>query len=340
VSLLAFLLLAQTVPGTAWEDCAPEAAGLSREKLDALRDLASGRGCVVRGGRLAYTWGDASKSADVASAVKPVISTLLLMAVHEGKLLSVDARVADVEPRLTGKDAAITWRHLACQLSGYGLEEAPGAAYAYNDYALALYYDALMEKVFRENGTKVLKDRLGGALGFQDPVTFEAFGSKDRPGRLAISPRDFARFGLLVLRGGTWGDRTLVPPGLLYMSISSAIPASTPRTGGKDGTMLPGQRTLGGAKNITPVGPGYYSFNWWLNGVDDQRRQLFVEGPGELVAALGHGGTRALWIFPSLDLVVSWNDAKIDDHDRSPGNPDSKINRAVRLMVESVIRAR
>ena len=102
--------------------------------------------------------------------------------------------------------------------------------------------------------------------------------------------------------------------------------------------MIPDQRTLGGGKNDTPVGPGYYSFNWWMNGIDEQRRMLFVDGPGDLVAALGHGGKRALWILPSLDLVVSWNDSFVDDLDRSPGNGSAKINRAVRLMVEAVAR--
>ena len=124
------------------------------------------------------------------------------------------------------------------------------------------------------------------------------------------------------------------------MSISSTIPADTPLTLGKESGLLPGQRTLGGSRNITKVGPGYYSFNWWLNGVDDRRRQLFSDGPGDLVAALGHGGKRALWIFPSIDLVVSWNDAATDDHDQSPGNPESKLNRAVRLLLESAAGSR
>jgi CubicO group peptidase (beta-lactamase class C family) len=335
--LLAALLL-QAVPGAAWEERAPKAAGLDAQKLDALRDLAGGRGCVVRGGALVYSWGDLAKSADVASAVKPVISTLLLMAVQEEKLDGVDSPASAVEPRLAGKNGAITWRHLASQTSGYGLDEAPGEAYAYNDFALALYYDTLMDKVYRAAGTDVLRDRLARPLGFQDPFTFEAFGPKDRPGRLAVSVRDFARFGLLVLRGGKWGDRQIVTPGLMYLSISAPVPAATPRTRGGDGGMIEGQRTLGGSRNITPVGPGLYSFNWWLNGTDDRGRQLFVDGPGDLVAALGHGGKRALWILPSLDLVVSWNDSTIDDHDRSPGNPDAAINRAVKLMAESVIK--
>jgi CubicO group peptidase (beta-lactamase class C family) len=334
------LLLLQTIPGAAWEERTPEAAGLSREKLDALRDLAGGRGCVVKGGTLVYSWGDAAKSADVASAVKPVISTLLLIAVQEGKLENVDAAVSRVEPRLSGKNHSITWRQLASQTSGYGLEELPGAAYAYNDFALALYYDSLMAGVFREAGTDVLRKRLGEVLGFQDPCTFEAFGPKDRPGRLAISPRDFARFGLLALRGGRWGDRQVVDAGLMYLSISAPIPAATPRTSGKEGEMIPGQRSLGGTRNITPAGPGLYSFNWWVNGTDDQGRQLFVDGPADLVAALGHGGKRALWILPSRDLVVSWNDATTDDHDRCPGTHNAKLNQAVRLMAESAVRAR
>ncbi|MGC9327087.1 MAG: hypothetical protein ACP5I1_05610, partial [Candidatus Hinthialibacter sp.] len=97
--------------------CEPQAVGLDQEKLDALRDLAGGRGCVIRHGYLAYSWGDPSKSRDVASAFKPVLSTLLCFAIQEGKIAGPDERVARFEPRLkeinNGKDAAMTWRHLA-----------------------------------------------------------------------------------------------------------------------------------------------------------------------------------------------------------------------------------
>jgi CubicO group peptidase (beta-lactamase class C family) len=140
-------------PGEAWQERKPDDVGLKAEKLAALRDLVGGRGCVVRNGYLVYSWGDVARSGDVASAVKPFISTLLLLAIQEGKLKSVDDLVAEHEPRLKelngGKDAGITWRHLASQTSGYGLGEAPGAAYAYNDFALALYYDTRMSLRFR-----------------------------------------------------------------------------------------------------------------------------------------------------------------------------------------------
>jgi CubicO group peptidase (beta-lactamase class C family) len=228
---------------------------------------------------LAYAWGDVTKSAAVDA--QPVLGTLLMMAVDEGRLSGVDARVSEVEPRLTGKAASITWRQLAHPLPGLALEEPLGA---------------LMGKVFRQTESGALKQRLADVLRFQDPYT-----------DAAMSPRDYARYGLLILRGGSWGERQVVSAPLTYLSISAPV-------------------------------PGYRSFGWWLNGIDDQRRQLFVDGPGDLVAGLGDGGRQALWILPSLDLIVSWNDAGVGDLDRCPGNPDATLNRAVRLMVESAAR--
>jgi CubicO group peptidase (beta-lactamase class C family) len=333
---------ARCYPGDDWEKRAPAEAGLSAAKLQALSELVGGRGCVVRQGHLVYTWGDPARSGDIASAVKPILSTLLLMAVQQGKITSVDARVADFEPGLRtlngGKDAAIAWRHLASQTSGYGLSERPGEAYAYNDFALALYYDTLMRRVYQQDGTHVLKEQLGNVLGFQDRYTFEAFGPQNRPGRLAISLRDLARFGLLMARGGKWRERQILKPELVHLAISSPVRADLPRTAGKDADMLPKQRSLGGGKDQTPAGPGYYSFNWWLNRTDKDGRRLYVDAPPDAFAAVGHGGERALWVIPSLDLVVAWNDAKINDHDTSPGNPGTRCNRVARLLREAVQR--
>jgi CubicO group peptidase (beta-lactamase class C family) len=329
-------------PAAEWEKHTPEQVGLSAEKLKSLAGLAGGRGCVVRHGYLVYTWGDPAKSGDIASAVKPVVSTLLLLAVQQGKLKDVEAKLADFEPRLRalngGKDAGITWRHLASQTSGYGLAEAPGVAYAYNDFALALYYDTLTRQLYKQDGTRVLKEQLGDVLGFQDRYTFEAFGPDDRPGRLAISVRDLARFGLLNLRGGRWRDRQVLTPESVRTILSSPVPAGLPRTRGREADMLPKQRSLGGGKDQTPAGPGYYSFNWWHNRTDNGGRRLYMDAPPDTFVAMGHGGQRALWVVPSLDLVVALNDAKIDDHDASPGNPKTKCNQAARLMRDAVLR--
>jgi len=324
-------------PAAQWEKRMPAEVGLSREKLDALMELVGGRGCVVRQGCMVFSWGDQSRSSDVASAFKPILSTLLLLAVQEGRLKGVDDRVAEFEPRLKtlnqGKDAIITWRHLASQTSGYGLADAPGAAYAYNDFALTLYYKLLTHQVFRTNGTEVLRTRLADPLQFEDAYTFNAFQRADRDGRLALSVRDLARIGLLYLRNGQWRDKQVMRPDLIRMAINSPISAATPLTSGREAEMLPAQHSIGGTRNITPVGPGYYSFNWWLNRTNLAGQRLFVDAPPDTYVASGHGGKRALWIFPSLDLIVCWNDSSIADHDQSPGNPDTKLNQAARLMV-------
>ncbi len=328
-------------PDKSWKRLKPKEAGLSEEKLERLKNFVGGCGCVVRHGYLVYMWGDYTKSIDVASAVKPVISTLLLFAIQENRLRSVDDKVADFEPRLKelndGKDGNITWRHLACQISGYGLIEAPGEAWAYNDYAYALFYDILTQKVFKDDGTNILKTRLAEVLQFEDPYTFEAFGPHDRPGRLAISVRDFARFGLLYLCSGKWRGRQILREDLVKLVISSPVPADIPRTSGKEAEMLPNQRSLGGGKNITPNGPGYYSFGWWLNRLDREGRRLYPYAPEDTYAAQGHNGKRSLWIFPSLDLIVSWNETNVNDHDDNPINPNTRCNRAVRIIMESLI---
>ncbi|MBM3494516.1 MAG: serine hydrolase [Armatimonadetes bacterium] len=317
----------------------PESVGLRSDKLVDLEKLVQGRGCVVRHGLMAYTWGDQSRSADIASAVKPVISTLLLMAVRSGKLKSPDSEVSEVVPALSelngGKDAAITWRHLASQTSGYGLIEKPGAAYAYNDFALALYYDALMEHVYRQSGTEVFRAVVGEPIGFEDRYSFDGLGKADRRGRLSVSVRDFARFGLLCLRDGMWNGRRILPRGLMRQALGSIVAPTLPRSSGRDADMLAGQRTLGGGKNQTPTGPGYYTFNWWVNGIGPGGKRLYVDGPPDLYLAGGHGGKRMLVVIPSLDIVVSWNDSPINDHDASPGNPNTLCNRAAKLIVEA-----
>ncbi|MBM3876949.1 MAG: hypothetical protein FJ386_09560 [Verrucomicrobia bacterium] len=326
-------------PGKCWQECTPAEARLSAGKLATLSELAAGRGCVVRHGKVAFTWGDQTRSYDVASAMKPVISTMLFLAIAEGRLASPDARVADFEPRLlalpNGKDAAITWRHLASQTSGYGLTEPPGAAYSYNDFALALYYDTLTTGVFKQPGIEVFRSRLAAPMQFEDAISFD----KPRAGRLALSVRDFARFGLLCLHRGNWDGRQLVEAKAFDAMLGSVVPPAMPRTAGRDAAMIEGQRSIGGTRNITPAGPGFYSFNWWLNRTNALGQRLYRDLPPETFIAAGHGGKRMLIIVPSWNLVVSWNDSVIDDHDASPGNPETKANRAARLLNAAVLDA-
>ncbi|MDZ7378796.1 MAG: hypothetical protein ONB06_05545, partial [candidate division KSB1 bacterium] len=77
---------------------------------------------------------------------------------------------------------------------------------------------------------------------------------------------------------------------------------------------------------------------WWLNRTDKNGNRLFVDAPPDAYIASGHGGKRMLWVLPSLDLIVCWNDSHVDDHDVSPGNPNTQCNQAARLMREAVVK--
>ncbi len=315
-------------PDATWETRAPEQVGLSRAKLDALRNLVGGRGCVVRHGYMVYTWGDQSKRADVASAAKPWYSHFLFKALEEDKITSLNDLVRTVEPKLDHinanlgyKDRNITWWHLANQVSCYGVSEAPGTAYDYNDWQMALLWDTLFLKVygatFETVDQQVLHPWLTDLLQCQDNPTFMAFGIKDRPGRLAVSVRDFARFGLLYLHKGHWHGRQLITEEHATMAVTSPLPNSIPRTTGKQAEMIPGQRSIGSRRIPDDQCDhlGSYSWLWWTNGVDREGRRHWPDAPADAYGAFGHGGPRAMIVIPSLDLILSWNDARIRGRD-------------------------
>jgi hypothetical protein len=317
---------ADSDPGAGpWPQASPVEVGIDPAALRECGEFFGGRGCVVRRGRLVHSWGDITRAADVASAVKPVFSFFLFKALEAGRIGGLDETVVRWEPRLADlnaalghKDREITWRHLANQTAGYGVAERPGTAFCYNDWQMALFADLLFNRVYGaawpEVDAQVLRPLLTGPLGCEDQPGLLAFGAGDRAGRLAISPRDFARFGQLFLQRGRWGGRQLLREDLAVLAVSSPLPASLPRAGMNTAEMLPGQRTLGSRKipdNQTDHFGGY-SWLWWVNGVGSDGRRHWPDAPTNLFAALGHGGIRGVAVMPELDLVVSWNDGQTD----------------------------
>jgi CubicO group peptidase (beta-lactamase class C family) len=329
-------------PGKEWAIKRPEQVGLNITKLKEIGGYAGGFGCVVRQGYMVYSWGDASRRKDVASAAKPFYSHFLFKAVENGKISSLDELVNRWEPRLNQinkdrgyKDRNIRWRDFANQISCYGLAEAPGTAYAYNDWQMALFWDLLFKKVYGVSyetvDAEVLHPQLSDQLQCQDNPTFMAFGVKDRPGRLAISPRDFARFGLLYLRKGKWKGKQLISVNHATMAVTGPLPNSIPRTAGQQAEMIPGQRSIG-SKRIPDNQcdhVGSYSWLWWTNGVGRDGARHWPDVPVDTYGCFGHGGLRAMVVMPSKDLIISWNDTKIRGSEME--------NHALKLLKESVI---
>ncbi len=328
-------------PGREWMTQPPAQVGLLADRLKAFGDYVGGFGCVVRHGYMVYTWGDASRRMDVASAAKPVYAHLLFKAVEDGRIFNLDEPVCRWEPRLKGinaslghKDSRITWRHMANQVSCYGLVEEPGTAYAYNDWQMSLLWDTLFTRVYGAAystvDSQVLHSQLTDLLGCQDNPTFMAFGVQDRPGRLAISPRDFARFGLLYLHGGRWQEAQLLSPEYARMAVTDPLPNAIPRAGNEAAEMIPGQRSIG--SKVIPDNQtdhmGSYSWLWWLNGVDREGKRHWPDAPVDACGCFGHGGKRAMAVLPSLDLIVSWNDTRIDGREME--------NEAFRLLLDAI----
>jgi len=333
-------------PGQTWATRTPAQVGMNIAKLKAFSTFVGGRGCVVRHGYMVYSWGDVGRRADVASACKPFYSHFLFKAIEDGKIQSVDQPVVRWEPRLGQinkdlgyKDRKIRWRDLANQTSCYQLVETPGSAFDYNDWQMALFWDTLFLKVYGATYDNVDKSvfhpLLTDPLQCQDNPTMMAFGTHDRPGRVGISVRDFARFGLLYLHQGDWHGKQLISRAHAKLAVTSPLPNSISRAGNKGAEMIPGQHSLGSRNRPDNQTDhfGSYSWLWWINGVDRHGTQMFPDAPPDLYGAFGHGGPRAMWVIPSLDIVVSYNDARMKTWVSGRDNP---TNTAMRLLVHAL----
>ncbi len=346
---LATTSAAETVyPGKTWATKTPAEMGLNTEGLKEFSRFVGGRGCVVRHGFMVCTWGDVGRRADVASAAKPLYSHFLFKAVEDGRIEGLDEKVVRWESRLGKinsaighKDRDIAWRHMANQTSCYQLLEEPGTAYAYNDWQMALFWDTLFLKVYGATydtvDERVFRPLLTDDLQCEDNPTMMAFGTGNRPGRVGISVRDFARFGLLYLRKGNWSGKQLISEKHAVMAVTSPLPNSVPRAGSKAAEMISGQRSVGSRSKPDNQTDhfGSYSWLWWVNGVDRDGTRMWPNAPEDTYGAFGHGGPRAMWVMPGLDIVVSYNDANMR---RWNSGTDSPTNQAMKLLVQSVNR--
>jgi len=156
-------------PGGEWERAAPGEVGLDAGALDRLGgwlgENAGGqpfRVLVVRHGYLVAEWEQGLSTLDtrrLASAAKSVFSSVLGIAVAEGKIPSADARVIDYYPEMMDvpkglgpkegryvfpKDRNITFRQLICNTSGYMKPgEEPGKVFLYQTFGMNILTHAL-----------------------------------------------------------------------------------------------------------------------------------------------------------------------------------------------------
>ena len=328
--------LPPTFPGASWETKTPSELGLDSVKLAQVRGSVGGVGCIAKDGYMVMEWSSSSKS-DWASAMKPVMSTMLFFAVYEGKLQGINALVDSVVQRLwsgkqlIAKDKTMTFRHLADMVSGYALPEAPGAAWGYNDYAINLYSKTLFDGVFGQSPDAAARhaDRLG-VLQFQDG---SIFGSRSGYG-LSTSPRDFARIGWFWANKGNWNGRQILPDSFFTNYMKPDVPGSLPRTAGGSNDYLNVYFT-GGGTDQSEWGPGIYGFNWWFNGlVGTTGKRAWPDAPHDLIMANGHWNRELIVIYPSLGLIAA---ARGNWGTLDPGNANASMNRYLKLLKDAVL---
>lgn len=156
----------------------------------------------------------------MASAQKSVASFLVGIAQAKG-LLKIDDPVnqylgagwSRAEPT---QEKAVTIRHLITMTSGLSdrgvFEHKPGTRWRYNTpvYARSVDVVAAAAKMDRHELTRkwitqpvAMADSTWASRGAVGARIGNAFG-------FATTARDLARFGLMVLAGGKWGDKTIL----------------------------------------------------------------------------------------------------------------------------------
>jgi len=165
--------------------------------------------------------------------------------------------------------------------------QEPGAYYEYNDVRINRFSLSLL-RLFGKSMPDILKtgimDPIGAsqdwrwvpynnsAVEINGKMIGSVSGGTRWGGGLWINSEDLARFGLLILNHGKWGDRALVSSKWLDQAM-------TPSAHGPD-----------------------YGYLWWLN----TRQKQWPSGPASSFAAIGNG-SNTIWIDPQHDLVFVWH---------------------------------
>ncbi|WP_010582912.1 serine hydrolase [Schlesneria paludicola] len=316
-------------PGRDWEQKSPVDAGLDERLLDAVATALGSRGCIIKNGYVVKAWGTQSEKSDWASSAKPVLSTLLMFAHNEGRVKSFDQPIVDFGWKLSEKDRGITFRHLGSMTSGYARPEGPGAAWAYNDYAIQLYQQTLFDKVYQDDPDTIFHapERFG-VLQLQDGFNFRKTNR-----RIRASVRDFARVAWFWMNRGNWNGQQILPRDFFDQNMRAQVPADLPLSiqAATDDYLKIG--TYGGDSNhYSDCGPGIYGFNWWFNNQVGTRvgTLTWPDAPPDTVMSLGVRGNCTAMI-PSLKLLVVAANADWGKNDA--GDPNSVLNQRLKLIV-------
>ena len=273
---------------------------------DVLRGTDTRAFVVVHADRLVYEryfGGSGPRSPETSfSVAKSVVSTLVGIAIDQGRIGSVDDPVSRYVPELAARDprfTGITLRHLLTMSSGlryeessfplpqgddtstyYGvdlrkealerteIEQVPGRKWHYNNFN-PLLLGLVLERATGMPVSEFMASRLWQPLGAGSDASWsldsERSGFEKMESGLNATALDYARFGLLLLHGGEWNGRRIVS-----------------REWVRDATSV----------HTATDFPNPYGYFWWIDGKRSDRFYAF-----------GNYG-QYIYVDPHADVVV------------------------------------
>jgi CubicO group peptidase (beta-lactamase class C family) len=275
---------------------------------------------IVRNGRIVWKGDEIDRVHGIWSFTKSFTSTVLGLLIDDGKC-TLDSPAAKYVPVLSKDYPAVTLRHFATMTSGYRAEgdepvegyvhgpsktpftaspqplfTLPGSQYAYWDSAMN-QFGHVLTRIAGEPLEAIFKKRIADPIGIRTNQWkwghFEVNGVKVNGGagnagkHLQISARDAARFGLLFLNKGKWGDRQLISAQWVEQATRVHVPATTPW-----------------AQPESEIdGRGVYGLNWWANGVKADGSRKFPAAPAGMFWASGHNNNKC-FVVPEWNMVI------------------------------------
>lgn len=323
-------------PGQTWERLTDlPKQGWSPEKLKVARDYAAtiptAAVMIVQGGRIVEEWGETATKFNIHSIRKSFLSALYGIHVADGcvdltrtmEQLGID----DNEPSLTEVEKQATVHDLLKARSGVyhpALYETPrmkaarpargshppGTFWYYNNWDFNVL-GALFERLTKANLFREFQASIADPIGMQD---FRLEDTQYVTGDDSVWPaypfrmtaRDMARFGLLFLRGGTWGGRQIVPAAWVADSVKAYSDAGE---------------------------SGGYGYLWWVAA-----RGKHLPGaalPDGSYSARGAGGHYILAV-PAYDLVIVH---RVNTDIRETSVSSEQFGRLVQLVLDARARA-
>ena len=230
--------------------------------------------------------GDVGPGADPVNLARP--STVDLFPGEHNRRITWDhllRQTSDWEGELWGKPDWADRPDADPDTWGTRPRRTPGTVWEYNDTRVNVLALALLN-VFREPLPVVLRERVMDPIGASPTWRWHGYRTSwvlldGRPvqsvsggthwgGGMWLSAWDQARFGLLSLRRGAWGNAQVLPASWFKTALAP-----------------------------TPAEPGYGVMNYFLNGAQER----FPSAPATAYAHLG-AGTNMVYVDPEHDLVI------------------------------------